>query len=132
MTDTNGDGGVILTAAAASKLRELLEQNDVVETHALRVFVRGGGCSGVQYGMVLDDDFRSNDEVSEQHGVKIIVDPVSMFYLTGARIDYVRGPGGEGFAIANPNAASTCGCGSSSSPQGCSGEPASQSCGCYD
>ena len=105
--------GVILTEPAAIKLQEVLQQKGVADTHALRVFVQGGGCGGMQYGMTFDDSPREDDEMSEQFGVKILVDPISLFYVNGARIDYVDSLMGGGFAIENPNATSSCGCGNS-------------------
>jgi len=105
--------GVVLTESAAQKLKDTLQEKGVADTHALRVFVQGGGCGGMQYGMTFDDSPREDDEISEQFGVKIIVDPISLFYVNGARIDYVDSLMGGGFAIENPNATSSCGCGSS-------------------
>ena len=105
--------GVILTEPAANKLQEVLQQKGVADTHALRVFVQGGGCGGMQYGMTFDDSPRADDEISEQFGVKVIIDPISLFYINGARIDYVDSLMGGGFAIENPNATSSCGCGNS-------------------
>jgi len=96
--------GVILTEPAANKLQEVLQQKGVADTHALRVFVQGGGCGGMQYGMTFDDSPRADDEISEQFGVKVIIDPISLFYINGARIDYVDSLMGGGFAIENPNA----------------------------
>ncbi|MCS7220012.1 MAG: iron-sulfur cluster insertion protein ErpA [Anaerolineae bacterium] len=104
---------ITLTEAAARKLREVLEQKGLAETHALRVFVTGGGCGGMQYGMTFDNKPREDDEVFEQHGLRILVDPISSFYISGSRIDYVDSLMGGGFHIENPNAVSTCGCGSS-------------------
>ena len=112
-TDADVTTGVILTESAAHKLQEVLQQKGVADTHALRVFVQGGGCGGMQYGMTFDNNPREDDEVSEQFGVKIIVDPISLFYVNGARIDYVDSLMGGGFAIENPNATSSCGCGNS-------------------
>ncbi len=105
--------GVVLTEPAAVKLKEVLAEKGVADTHALRVFVQGGGCGGMQYGMTFEDSPREDDEISEQFGVKVIVDPISLFYVNGARIDYVDSLMGGGFAIENPNATSSCGCGSS-------------------
>ena len=104
---------ITVTEAAARKLRQVMEEKGVAETHALRVFVTGGGCGGMQYGMTFDDKPREDDEVYEQHGIRIIVDPVSLFYIDGSRIDYVDNLMGGGFHIENPNAVATCGCGSS-------------------
>ena len=105
--------GVILTESAARKLKDTLQEKGVAETHALRVFVQGGGCGGMQYGMTFDEAARDSDEVYEQHGLRIMVDPTSLFYVDGANIDYVDNLMGGGFHIDNPNAVSSCGCGSS-------------------
>ena len=122
--------GVTLTESAAAKLKGVLEEKGVAETHALRVFVQGGGCGGMQYGMTFDDSPRADDEISEQFGVKVIVDPISLFYINGARIDYVDSLMGGGFAIENPNATSSCGCGSSfRTEQSHTGEQMPESCG---
>ncbi len=104
--------GVFLTEAAAAKLRAILEEKGKTG-YGLRVFVSGGGCGGMQYGMTFENEAREGDWVSEQHGITVYVDPVSMFYIQGARIDYVDSLMGGGFHIENPNAVSTCGCGSS-------------------
>ncbi|MBE9473720.1 MAG: iron-sulfur cluster insertion protein ErpA [Chloroflexi bacterium] len=101
-----------LTPAAAVAVQELLAKRDLGDL-ALRVFVSGGGCSGFQYGMALEDNIRETDIVSEQHGVKLVIDEISINYLDGAKIDYVDEVMGSGFKVENPNAVSTCGCGSS-------------------
>jgi iron-sulfur cluster assembly protein len=103
---------VNLTPAAAEKLSGIMSQKGMVDTHALRVFVKGGGCGGMQYGMTFDEK-REGDEVYEQHGLRIIVDSTSLFYIDGANIDYVDNLMGGGFHIDNPQATSACGCGSS-------------------
>ncbi len=103
---------ITLTASAAEAVRGLLQQRQV-EDHALRVFIQGGGCSGFQYGMALEPSPRENDFVLEQHGVRVVVDEVSMGYLRGANIDYVNDVMASGFKIDNPNATSACGCGHS-------------------
>lgn len=101
-----------LTAAAADAVRGLLKSRQM-EGQALRVFVQGGGCSGYQYGMALEPNPRETDMVLEQHGVRVVVDEVSMNYLRGANIDYVNDVMASGFKIENPNASSSCGCGHS-------------------
>lgn len=127
MTETTT--GINLTASAAAKLQEVLVQKGIAETHALRVFVQGGGCGGMQYGMTFDDNPREDDEVYNQHGMKVIVDPISLFYINGARIDYVDSLMGGGFSIENPNATSSCGCGSSfRTAQSHTGEAMPESC----
>jgi iron-sulfur cluster assembly protein len=106
---------VTMTDIAAVKLLAFMNEKGLADTHALRVFVSGGGCSGLQYGMAFDANPRPADVVFEQHGLRVVVDPKSLQYLAGANIDYVDGPTGGGFNIENPNAVSTCGCGQSSS-----------------
>lgn len=101
-----------LTPAAANAVQELLTKRELGDL-ALRVFVSGGGCSGFQYGMALEDNIRETDFVTEQHGVRLVVDEISINYLDGAKVDYVDEVMGSGFKIENPNAVSTCGCGSS-------------------
>lgn len=101
-----------LTEAAAGMVRNLLVQKNVPD-YGLRVFVSGGGCSGLQYGMALEEEARPYDHVIESDGVKVFIDPTSMMYLTGASIDYEDNLMGGGFRIDNPNAVSSCGCGHS-------------------
>ena len=103
---------ITLTPTAADKLGGIMDQKGVKMTHALRVFVKGGGCGGMQYGMTFDEA-RDGDELYEQHGLRLVVDPTSLFYVDGANIDYVDNLMGGGFHIDNPNATSSCGCGSS-------------------
>jgi len=103
-----------VTVAAASKISELLVEENKPDA-GLRVFVQGGGCSGFQYGLMIDEGEgdASTDSVIEVNGVKLMVDPISARYLTGAEVDFVDNITGGGFTIKNPNAKSTCGCGSS-------------------
>jgi iron-sulfur cluster assembly protein len=106
--------GITLTPLAAEKLGELMEQKGVRDTHALRVFIRGGGCSGFQYGMTFDSDLRPIDHVFEEHGLRVVMDPQSFQYMAGSSIDYVDDPAAGGFHIENPNMVSNCsssGCG---------------------
>jgi iron-sulfur cluster insertion protein len=100
------------TDMAVSKVRELIEDegNDKL---MLRVFISGGGCSGFQYGFTFDETSTEGDTVIERGGVRLLIDPMSIQYLTGAEIDYSEGIEGAQFVIRNPNAATTCGCGSS-------------------
>lgn len=121
---------ITLTASAAEKLGGILEQKGMKETHGLRVFVKGGGCGGMQYGMTFDELNREGDQVYEQHGLRVLVDPTSLFYIDGANIDYVDNLMGGGFHIDNPNATSSCGCGSSfRTAQSHNGEEMPKSCG---
>jgi iron-sulfur cluster assembly accessory protein len=103
---------VSLTPAAVDAVRELLKKRDL-ENYALRIFVSGGGCSGFQYGMALEGNIREQDLTSQFDDVKVVVDEISIDYLRGATVDYVDDLMGSGFKIENPNAISTCGCGSS-------------------
>jgi iron-sulfur cluster insertion protein len=100
------------TDAAAAKVRELIE-NEANDSLMLRVFISGGGCSGFQYGFTFDEQIGEGDVVIERNGVRLLVDPMSIQYLTGAEIDYTEGLEGAQFVIRNPNATTTCGCGSS-------------------
>jgi iron-sulfur cluster assembly protein len=120
---------VSLTDSAVSTVRNLLIQKEV-PNHGLRVFVSGGGCSGMHYGMALEAEPRSYDHVIERDGVKVFVDPTSMMYLNNATIDYEDSIMGGGFKIDNPNAASSCGCGHSFKAQGQSDAYASAGGGC--
>jgi iron-sulfur cluster insertion protein len=101
-----------VTEAAAGKIRELLAEEGKNES-GLRVFVQGGGCSGFQYGLMIEESGGVGDQLFESNGVRLFVDPVSISYLRGAEVDFVDTITGGGFTIKNPNATSTCGCGSS-------------------
>ena len=113
-----------LTEIAVEKLAFILDAKNMRDTHGLRVFVKGGGCGGMQYGMLFDDDVQDTDHVFEQHGLRVFTDPQSFNHVNGASIDYVEELLGGGFHIDNPNAISTCGCGSSfrtEEAKGCGG-----------
>ena len=103
---------LVFTDAAANKVRALIDEEDD-KSLKLRVFISGGGCSGFQYGFTFDQNETDGDTVIEKCGVKLLVDPMSIQYLTGAEIDYSEGLEGAQFVIRNPNATTTCGCGSS-------------------
>jgi len=103
---------IALTPAATEKVRSLMEQEGVDDL-ALRVAVRPGGCSGFSYEMFFDTDVAADDKTAEFDGVKVVVDPSSAMLLEGATLDYKDGLQGAGFAIDNPNAQRTCGCGQS-------------------
>jgi len=113
-----------LTAAAAEAVKHLLEKRELVD-YALRVFVQGGGCSGFQYGMALENNIREQDKVFEDHGVKVVIDEVSIDYMNGASIDYVEDVMESGFKIDNPNAMAACGCGNSFETKEEAGSPSS-------
>jgi iron-sulfur cluster assembly accessory protein len=103
-----------VTETAAEKITELLAEENKMGS-GLRVFVQGGGCSGFQYGLMIDEGEgdATVDQVFEVNGVRLFVDPISLRYLKGAEVDFVDNHMGGGFTIKNPNAKSTCGCGSS-------------------
>ncbi len=106
---------LIFTDAAANKVRQLIQEEDN-DNLKLRVFVSGGGCSGFQYGFTFDENLQDGDTSVENGGITLLVDPMSFQYLMGAEIDYTEGLEGAQFVIRNPNAQTTCGCGSSFSP----------------
>ncbi|QSI78351.1 MULTISPECIES: iron-sulfur cluster insertion protein ErpA [Niveibacterium] len=103
---------LVFTDSAASKVKELILEEGNPDLK-LRVFVSGGGCSGFQYGFTFDEITNDDDTVVTKEGVTLLIDPMSYQYLTGAEIDYTEGLEGAQFVIKNPNATSTCGCGSS-------------------
>ena len=121
-----------ITPTAADTIRNLLVSKNVPD-YGLRVFVSGGGCSGLQYGMALEAEARPYDEVIEADGIKVFIDPTSMMYMSGATIDYEDSIMGGGFKIENPQAASSCGCGTSFKPkngQAAAGASCGSGCGC--
>ena len=107
---------LVFTDAAATKVKTLIEEekNDKLK---LRVFISGGGCAGFQYGFTFDENISEGDARVEKNGVTLLVDPMSYQYLIGAEIDYTEGLEGAQFVIRNPNATTTCGCGSSFSAE---------------
>jgi iron-sulfur cluster assembly protein len=106
------DAAVALSDRAAGKIKELLGSNQDAEEQALRVAVRGGGCSGFQYALALDQP-KDDDHVFKHEGVSVVVDKVSMQFVFGSEVDYVDGLQGAGFTVNNPNVVAACGCGSS-------------------
>ena len=105
---------VSVTSSAAGKISQLLSEEKKLSA-GLRVFVQGGGCSGFQYGLMIEEgqgDVES-DQIFESNGIKVFVDPISVRYLDGAEVDFVDNLTGGGFTIKNPNAKTTCGCGQS-------------------
>jgi len=103
---------LMITHSAAAKVKDLLAEEGNPELK-LRVFVQGGGCSGFQYGFTFDEVVNEDDTVLDKDGVQLLVDPMSFQYLVGAEIDYKEDLEGAQFVIRNPNASTTCGCGSS-------------------
>ena len=103
---------LVFTDSAADKVKQLVDEEGNPDLK-LRVFVQGGGCSGFQYGFTFDEVANDDDTVMQKNGVSLLIDPMSYQYLVGAEIDYSEGLEGAQFVIKNPNASSTCGCGSS-------------------
>ncbi len=112
LTNYENSDLLVFTEAAANKVKTLIEEekNDSLK---LRVFVSGGGCSGFQYGFTFDENIQDGDTKVDKNGVTLLVDPMSFQYLSGAEIDYKEDLEGSQFVIKNPNATTTCGCGSS-------------------
>jgi iron-sulfur cluster assembly protein len=117
---------ITLTPAAADAVRQIMARKNL-NGYALRLFLSGGGCSGNQYGLALDNRNRPEDYVTETNGIKLVIDEVSIKYLQGATVDYTPGEAENGFRIINPNPISACNCGQDSNgcedevPGGCSG-----------
>ena len=111
-TGTGEQALVSMTSRAAEKLKEVIEKQGRTDL-ALRVYVTPGGCSGFSYGMTFAEGVEEGDAVVDHEGVKIVVDPMSAMYLKGSEIDFVDALMGGGFALRNPNAVSSCGCGQS-------------------
>ena len=138
MAETNAQLEVVetisITANAARRIHQLMEEREL-EGHALRVFVSGGGCSGFQYGMAFEPEPRESDKQFSHENVEVVIDPVSLGYMTGATIDYVDDLMGGGFSIQNPNAVASCGCGNSFSTEGSythsDASPSAGGCGCH-
>ena len=121
---------VILTERAAQEVLDILDQQGNPEGVRLRVYVAGGGCSGLSYGMALDENTEEGDGFFEDRGVGIVIDPMSLKYIYGSVVDYVTTPMGGGFKVENPNAVRSCGCGSSfSTEDDASGATVTGGCG---
>ncbi len=109
---TEAQAPLSFSKAAANKVASLIEEEGNPDL-MLRIYIQGGGCSGFQYGFRFDDHKMEGDLEVETDGVKLLVDPMSLQYLTGAEVDYTEGLQGAQFVVRNPNATTTCGCGSS-------------------
>ena len=118
---------LVFTDSAANKVKSLIEEEGNTELK-LRVFVTGGGCSGLQYGMTVEEIAESDDTVIETDGVKLLVDSFSGMYLQGAEVDYVNSLMGGGFTVRNPNAVASCSCGHSFDTG--ANEQTAHGCGC--
>lgn len=103
---------ITMTPAAVARIKALMAEKQL-EGYALRIFVAGGGCSGLQYGMAFDNSPQEEDNIAHVEGLTVLVDPVSLQYIRGANVDFVDGLMSSGFRIDNPNAVATCGCGNS-------------------
>lgn len=113
-TATETTPGVLLSEAAANEIKKIIQEQELnADAIRLRVGVKGGGCSGFSYLLDLTEGQKDTDEVFDQHGIKIVVDPKSLLYLGGTTIDFKDEIMNRGFVFQNPNATSTCGCGSS-------------------
>lgn len=106
------ESAMVFTAAAAAKVKSLIEEEEN-DSLKLRVFITGGGCAGFSYGFTFDEVAADDDTVVERDGVMMLIDPMSFQYLAGAEVDFKEGLQGSQFVINNPNATTTCGCGSS-------------------
>ncbi len=104
---------VFITPKAAEQVRKVKQENNIPETHALRLGVKGGGCSGFTYVLAFDEQPRTGDKEFFIEGMKVFVDPKSLYYLGGTTLDFSDGLNGRGFVFNNPNAHKTCGCGHS-------------------
>jgi iron-sulfur cluster assembly accessory protein len=127
---TTDEQVLTVTPAALTVIQGLLQQRNI-PNHALRVFVSGGGCSGLQYGMSFEPTPQEYDQVVQFDGVRIVIDPTSLIYLRGAVIDFVDSLIGGGFRIENPNAVSSCGCGTSFKAKDGAGTASSGGCSSY-
>ncbi len=122
---------LLFSEAASAQLLRLMQDKDLSsDAYALRVFVAGGGCSGLQYGMTFDDEVREGDTEFVANGLRVLVDHVSSVYLAGSSVDYVDSLMGGGFKIENPNSAGGCGCGKSFRAKDEEGAAASDATGC--
>jgi iron-sulfur cluster assembly protein len=104
---------ISLTPRAIQEIRRIITEQKLPESTALRVGVKGGGCSGLMYDLIFDDQMKEGDKVFEDNGVKVVVDKKSLLYLLGTTLDFSGGLNGKGFQFINPNASRTCGCGES-------------------
>lgn len=112
-TTTDSSSTITITEKALQQAKQIMSENNIPENYALRVSVKGGGCSGFTYNLGFDGDEQDGDTYFETDGFKVVVDGKSLFYLMGTELDYSDGLNGKGFIFNNPNASSTCGCGDS-------------------
>ncbi|MCB1857561.1 MAG: iron-sulfur cluster insertion protein ErpA [Gammaproteobacteria bacterium] len=112
VAETEFEVPLVFTSAAAAKVSSLIEEEGNPGL-MLRIYIQGGGCSGFQYGFTFDEEVKEGDSTVVTDGVTLLIDPMSLQYLSGAEVDYTEGLQGSQFVIRNPNASTTCGCGSS-------------------
>ena len=113
MTETSTDQQIAITERAAREFRHVLSQKGLPETTAMRLSVKGGGCSGFSYTLGFDDNVTDIDQVAEVDGIRVVCDPKSFLYLNGTMVDFEDNLMGRGFKFTNPNASKSCGCGES-------------------
>ena len=113
ITGADESDNIHIAYKALSEVKKIKAQNNIPDDYGLRVGVKGGGCSGMSYTLGFDATSKDNDRIYETQGVKVFVDPKSLFYLMGVTLDFSDGLNGRGFTFNNPNATKTCGCGSS-------------------
>src|SRR5512139_299032 len=113
MTNTETAESVVITARAAQEIRKIKSDNKIPDEHALRLGIKGGGCSGMSYVLAFDEKPREGDNIFAIEGLTVYVDPKSLFYLSGTTLDFSDGLNGKGFVFNNPHASRTCGCGQS-------------------
>jgi len=111
--ETKATEELVITPRAAEEIRKIKSENNIPEVHALRLGVKGGGCSGMSYVLAFDEKPRQGDETLTLEGLTVYVDPKSLFYLSGTTLDFQDGLQGRGFVFNNPNAVRSCGCGHS-------------------
>jgi iron-sulfur cluster assembly protein len=113
MVKTESPETVVITDRAVQEIRKIKSENKIPETHALRLGIKGGGCSGMTYVLAFDEKPRQGDNIYNIGGLTVYIDPKSLFYLSGTTLDFSDGLNGRGFVFNNPQAVRTCGCGSS-------------------
>lgn len=113
MNTIQAETEIKITDKAANQIKQIMNENKIPDTYGLRIGVKGGGCSGLSYSLGFDAENKTGDTIIEYQNVKLFIDGKSLFYLTGTELDFSDGLNGRGFVFNNPNAAKTCGCGSS-------------------
>jgi iron-sulfur cluster assembly protein len=113
MNDSKIEAEIVITEKAATQIKKVMEENKIPCNFALRVGVKGGGCSGLTYVLGFDEHTHEGDTIIDSNNIKILVDGKSLFYLSGTKLDFTDGLNGKGFVFNNPNAEKECGCGDS-------------------